>query len=63
MIGTPKVCVANDFKLQVKTLLWPFCNGFEHLLRQFGQFTTTKNANGHRILPVRPGGSTLIKKL
>ena len=28
---------------------------------QFGQFMTSKNANWHRILPVGPGGSTLIK--
>ena len=25
MNGTPKVCVANDFRPRVKLSLWPFC--------------------------------------
>ena len=25
MVGTPKACVANDFRTQVKTSFWPFC--------------------------------------
>ena len=33
-------------------------NGFKHLLRQFWQRLTSKNANGYHILPVSPNGST-----
>ena len=53
-----------DFRPTVKTPLWPFCKWFQHLLlRWIWQLLTSKDANGQHILPVGPGGSTLIKKV
>ena len=51
MIGTPKACVANDFRPCVKLSLWPF---YKWIL------APTKSILA--AFDVGPGGSTLIKK-
>ena len=56
MVGKPKACVANYFRPRVKTSLWPICKWI------LAPTLTSKDANEHHILPVGPGGSTLIKK-
>ena len=53
MIGMPKFCVAIDCRPRVKiSLSGCSVDGFYHLPREFGQFLTTKNADGRRILSV-----------
>ena len=57
MAGTPKVCFANDVRPRAKFSLWPFC---KWILAPTRAILAT-DANGHHILPVAPGGSTLLK--
>ena len=63
LTGAPTMFSFKHGGSRVKVSLWPFCEGFQDLPRQFKQVLTSKDINGCDNLLVGLGGPTLIKML